>query len=109
MRRGKQSFRCGFMDWDKKVKMLDLAQNSENLTEFHQFVQLHIDSFDSQAWSMLVNVLELTKQYAESNKDFLKVILEKMNKANECEEGIGLSIRDLVRFGALEELIDGLK
>lgn len=93
------------MDWDKKVKMIELAQDSADTTEFQQFIKDHVDSFDAQAWSMLINVLELTEQNIKSNLALAQIVFEKYEFASQEPKQIGLSLKDVLRFNTLGILI----
>ena len=51
------------MEWDNKVKMIQLGNkrhnNQESKVEFQKFVLDNIDSFDGQAWDMFCNIVDL--------------------------------------------------
>lgn len=50
------------MLWDDKIEMCTLGADPNNLKKFQDFVIKHIESFDSQAWTMFLSLITLTFQ-----------------------------------------------
>ena len=75
------------MEWDNKVKMIQLGNqrhNSEEAkNEFQKFVLENIDSFDGQAWDMFCNLVDLIIDEMKQNIEFWKQTLNVANYYNQ--------------------------
>lgn len=77
------------MEWENKVKMIQLGNqmhSSEELKkEFQNFVLENIDSFDSQAWDMFCNLVDLIIDEMKKDIEFWKQVYSKI-KDIDCND-----------------------
>jgi len=82
------------MEWDNKVKMIQLGNqrhNSEEAkNEFQKFVLDNVDSFDGQAWDMFCNLVDLIIDEMKKDIEFWKQVYAKIKDVDCNDEKFGL-------------------
>lgn len=82
------------MEWDNKVKMIQLGNHRNNSeeekNEFQKFVLENIDSFDSQAWDMFCNLVGLIIDEMKQDIEFWKQVYVKIKDVDCNDEKFGL-------------------
>ena len=82
------------MEWDNKVKMIQLGNQKDNSeeakNEFQKFVLDNIDSFDGQAWDMFVNLIDLIIDDMKKELEFWKQVYSKIKNVDCNDERFGL-------------------
>lgn len=82
------------MEWDLKVQMVKLGNQmngSDNTIgeqkekEFQNLVLLHINDFDSQAWDMFMNIVEIIPEKMEPHKEFWQKVFNQISKIESLE------------------------
>jgi hypothetical protein len=77
------------MEWDKKIKMVQLGNQRENSDEakkdFQNFALENIDSFDAQAWDMFCNLVDLIVDEMREDIEFWKKVYERI-KGIDCND-----------------------
>lgn len=92
------------MDWDKKSEMVRLHNTEENPHIWQNYVRLHVDEFDTQAWDMFINLVYLVPDDIRKHKDFYTFIYKKIHEHNVNK--IELSFRSVLRFCMLEAMCE---
>lgn len=68
------------MNWENKIKMVQLGnqryESTEFNLEFQKYVLENIDTFDFQAWDMFCNLTDLTE--IKSDSDYWKLVYNKI-------------------------------
>jgi hypothetical protein len=82
------------MEWDNKVKMIQLGNQRYNSEEsknlFQKFVLDNLDSFDGQAWDMFCNLVDLIIEEMKKDLEFWKQVYEKIKYVDCNDEKFGL-------------------
>lgn len=92
------------MEWEKKTEMIRLNRSEENPCIWQNYVRLHVDEFDAQAWDMFITIAELIPEDMLTYRDFWTFMYGKIHehKVNEIE----LSLRTAMRFSMLEAICE---
>jgi hypothetical protein len=84
------------MEWDNKVKMIQLGNqrhNSEEAkNEFQKFVLDNVDSFDGQSWDMFCNLVDLIIDEMKIDIEFWKQVYAKIKNVDRNDEKFGLRL-----------------
>jgi len=82
------------MEWENKVKMIQLGNQRDNSEEakkeFQKFVLENMDSFDGQAWDMFCNLIDLIIEEMKKDLDFWKQVYPKIKDVDCNDEKFGL-------------------
>jgi hypothetical protein len=82
------------MEWDNKVKMIQLGNqrhnSEESKIEFQKFVLENVASFDGQAWDMFCNLVDLIIDEMKQDIDFWKQVYAKIKDVDCNDEKFGL-------------------
>ena len=96
------------MEWDNKVKMIQLGNqrhNSEEAkNEFQNFVLENIDSFDGQAWDMFCNLVDLIIDEMKQDADFWKQVYSKIKDVDCNDERFGF--RSGMRIAMIQNICE---
>lgn len=82
------------MEWDNKVKMIQLGNqryNSEKAkNDFQKFVLENVDTFDGQAWDIFCNSVDLIIDEMKQDGEFWKQVYSKIKDVDCNDEKFGL-------------------
>jgi hypothetical protein len=82
------------MEWESKVKMIQLGNQRHNSDEekndFQKFVLENIDSFDGQSWDMFCNLVDLIIDEMKADIEFWKQVYAKIKDVDCNDEKFGL-------------------
>jgi hypothetical protein len=82
------------MEWESKVKMIQLGNQRHNSDEskndFQKFVLENIVSFDGQAWDMFCNLVDLIIDEMKKDIEFWKQVYAKIKDVDCNDEKFGL-------------------
>jgi len=96
------------MEWENKVKISELANKKGNSTEdnknFYDFVLEHVDSFDTQAWHIFTELIEIVPETFTENYDFWKIIYPKIRETENKSEGFDM--RAMLRLSLIESMCE---
>jgi len=95
------------MEWDKKVEMIRLgnkAIDKDSRAELHKFVLEHINTFDEQAWDMLLTTTELIEDDMREDIAFYEQLYPIANTFNDSGHKLGL--RSAMRLALLLTIYD---
>lgn len=96
------------MEWENKVKMVQLGNqrhNSEEAkNEFQKYVLENIDSFDEQAWDMFSNLIDLIIDEMKKDIDFWKQIYAKI-KNIDCND-VKFGFRSGMRVAMIQTICE---
>lgn len=89
------------MNWDKKVEMIKLGNNSHSCIEcrmeFQKYVLEHMYNFDNQAWDMFLNIVELIPDEMKKDVEFYTSIIPVVKLIDESK----IDFRSGLRLGLL--------
>lgn len=88
------------MEWEDKVKLVTLSNNAtdvESRYKFQDYVLENIDKFDSQAYDMFLNGIELIPEEMQSDISFYKRLYPKIKELDIK----GISLRSQLRLEVL--------
>lgn len=96
------------MDWNNKVKLVQLGNRIKNTEEdrkiFYLFVIEHVNDFDDQAWDMFANQINISVPQMEHDKWFWKQIIDKILLVNP-EQSSHFTTRGAIRILSLQALL----
>ena len=96
------------MEWEDKVKMIQLGNQMNNYngskTDFQNCVLEHIDTFDGQAWDMFVELVEIIPTEMKEDIDFWSQIYNRMKNVDCNDEKFGL--RSGMRIALIQTLCE---
>ena len=96
------------MEWDNKVKMIQLGNQRYNSEEakndFQKFVLDNVDSFDGQAWDMFCNSVDLIIDEMKKDIKFWKQVYAKIKDVDCNDEKFGL--RSGMRIGLIQTICE---
>ena len=96
------------MEWDNKVKMIQLGNQIHNSEEakndFQNFVLENIDSFDVQAWDMFCNLVDLIIDEMKQDADFWKQVYSKIKDVDCNDERFGF--RSGIRIAMIQTICE---
>ena len=82
------------MEWDQKVKMVQLGSQRHNSDEakkeFQKFVVQNIDSFDGQSWDMFCNIIDLVVSEMKVDFYFWADVYKRIKNVDCADEKFGL-------------------
>ena len=82
------------MEWDNKVKMVQLGEQKHNSEEakkdFQKFVLENVESFDGQAWDIFCNLVDLPIDEVGQDAEFWKQVYAKIKEVDCNDKKFGL-------------------
>lgn len=93
--------------WEEKTEMVKLGNNAtdkKTRDKFYKYVISKIDTFDLQAWSMLINLIELIPERLTEHREEVLFIYEKSKTL-----GKEFGLKDALRFGGFDIMCEELK
>lgn len=97
------------MEWESKVELVRLGNQRHNSVEskekFYNFVLEKINTFDTQAWDMFCNLVDLIADEIKGNPDFWTQVYNKI-KDIDCNEGFGF--RSAARISIIQTMCKDL-
>lgn len=98
------------MEWTDKVKMVNLGnkrdESEETKLEFQKFVLDNIDSFDSQAWDMFSNLVDLIIDDMKKDIEFWKQIYSKIKDLDTFYSNNNLDLRTSMRIAFIHTICE---
>jgi len=96
------------MEWDSKVKMIQLGNqrynSDEAKNEFQKFVLENVELFDGQAWDMFCNLVDLIIDEMKKDIEFWKQVYVKIKYVDCNDEKFGL--RSGVRIAMIQTICE---
>jgi len=96
------------MEWESKVKMIQLGNQRHNSDEskndFQKFVLENIVSFDSQAWDMFCNSVDLIIDEMKKDIEFWKQVYIKIKDVDCNDENF--DFRSGMRIGMIQTICE---
>ena len=94
------------MEWDNKVKMIQLGNqrhdSKESKNEFQKFVLENINSFDDQAWDMFCNLVDLVIDEMKQDIEFWEKVYTKIKDVDCNYKKFGL--RSRIRIAMIQTI-----
>lgn len=95
------------MDWDKKVKMIELS-NSGDIEGFNAYVLEHISGFDTQDWDMFAHAVTVDPEQIKADSAFWDQVLPPMKDFLGGPESAESSFKGRLRVSIIIEVLSGL-
>lgn len=96
------------MEWENKVKMIHLGNqrhnSEEEKNEFQKFVLANIKDFDSQAWDMFANLVDLIIDEMKKDIEFWKQVYASI-KHIDCNDK-NFSFRSGFRIATMQAICE---
>jgi hypothetical protein len=96
------------MEWDKKVKMIQLGNqrhnSEESKMEFQKFVLENLDLFDGQAWDMFCNLVDLIIDDMKQDIKFWEKVYHKIKIVDCSSDKFGF--RSAMRIAMIQTICE---
>ena len=100
----------GRLDWPVKVTMIQLGQqgsSKEDREKFQEYVLLHINDFDAQAWDMFLHTVSLMESEIMEDKSFWEKVYPILyNLSTDIRQHIDFSLRAILRYAVLMSILE---
>jgi hypothetical protein len=78
------------MEWEDKVKMIQLGKDTATKNEFQNFCLYQIPNFDDQAWDMFCNLIEIIPDEMKKDIEFWEKVWPELKIIDCTDDKFGL-------------------